>query len=152
MNITDILGGNILGGVKGIISQFVASPEDKLKAEAAAQSLIAQHAAAIEASYQKEIEAKQAIMVAELQQADLYTKRARPSIIYVGLGAIVANSVLLPWGTFIAAAAFGKTLSLPSIELPGEFYYAWAGVCGAYVLGRTSEKTGNALPFFTAKK
>lgn len=143
MSITDILGGNILGGVKGIISQFVASPEDKLKAEAAAQALVAQQQAAIEASYQAEIEAKKAVMVAELNQGDTYTKRARPTIIYVGLGAMLINYVACPWLAYFTHGA----ATPPPIAIPGDFWTVWGGVCGAYVIGRTVEKAGMTLPF-----
>jgi len=83
---------------------------------------------------EKLVDAKTKVMVAELQQGSKYVKYARPTIIYVGLIAMVINSLILPWITF----AFGT--ELPKIDMPSEFYYAWAGVAGVYSYGRSQEK------------
>jgi len=72
-----------------------------------------------------EIEAQERIMVAELQQGDTYTKRARPTIIYVGLlGALLSGVTYL------------------NFTLPTDFWLVWGGVCGVYMIGRTVEKRG----------
>jgi len=92
------------------------------------------------------------IIVAELQQGDKFTKRARPTIVYAGLGAIAFNHVLLPFLNRVAewiAIAKSETGALPDgfsamapVELPVEFWVAWAGVVGVYSLGRSAEKRG----------
>ena len=72
-----------------------------------------------------EIGAKERIMVAEIQQGDTYTKRARPTIVYVGLiGAIIDGIGPIPF------------------TLSPEFWYVWGSVCGIYSIGRSMEKRG----------
>ncbi len=91
-----------------------------------------------------ELEAQKSILVAELQQGDNYTKRARPTVVYVGL-------------IFILLEIFGiRHIVLNNLDL-GEnalaiiessdaifktFLAAWAGVVGVYAVGRSIEKRG----------
>lgn len=72
------------------------------------------------------IGAKERVMVAELKQDDAFTKRARPSIVYVGLIAAVIDAI----GTI-------------DFSMPADFWYVWGGVCGVYAIGRSAEKRGN---------
>jgi hypothetical protein len=105
--------GNV---VADISEKHLGKKELKLELEKilAAQATQQFQAAAVE------IQAKERILVAELQQGDNYTKRARPSIIYVGLiGAIVDG---------IGAIDF---------TMPADFWYIWGGVCSVYVVGRS---------------
>jgi hypothetical protein len=88
------------------------------------------------------IDATQAIIVAELNQTDNYTKRARPTIIYAGLSILFINHVVLPWTAWFAINIFDKIAELPLIDLPSEFWLAWGGVCGVYAWGRSKEKIG----------
>lgn len=82
--------------------------------------------------------------MAELQQGVRYTKRARPTVIYVGL-------------LFILLELFGiRHIVLDQLELGGNalniiqgsdaifktFLAAWAGVVGVYAVGRSMEKRG----------
>jgi len=109
----------------------------------------------IEARDQVLITSQKEIIVAELQQGDTFTKRARPMIVYVGLGAIVFNHVFLPfvnriveWITILRTDVLPDAfVTLSKINLPEEFWYVWGGVCSVYALGRTAEKRGarNAL-------
>jgi len=75
-------------------------------------------------------------MIAELNQSDNYTKRARPTVLYAGLLIMFINNVLLPW------IAYFKTglADIPTINLPSEFWIAWGGVASVYAFGRTKEK------------
>lgn len=88
------------------------------------------------------IEAQKSIIVSEMQQADGYTKRARPTVVYAGLAFIFLVHVLLPvvsWG----AVLFGAQMpGMPDLTLPSEFWWAWTGVCGIWVVGRSAEKRG----------
>ncbi|RJX18979.1 MAG: hypothetical protein C4575_09385 [Desulforudis sp.] len=79
-------------------------------------------------------EASKSIIVAEMAQGDNYTKRARPTLIYGGLFFIFLNYVLLPAFAFFTSKAF------PKLELPTEFWWAWTGACGAWIVGRTYER------------
>ncbi|MBI9061790.1 MAG: hypothetical protein JEZ14_07360 [Marinilabiliaceae bacterium] len=99
----------------------------------------------IEQTIRAELKAQEHILVAELQQGDGYTKRARPTVIYVGL-------------LFILLELFGiRHIVLDQLDL-GEnalniiqgsdaifktFLAAWAGVVGVYAVGRSMEKRGN---------
>ena len=92
-------------------------------------------------------QAQKEIIVAELNQSDNYTKRARPTIVYMGLAFIAMVYVIFPmfqWG-WIFYTGKQLPLGLPSLTLPPEFWWAWAGVCGIYSIGRTMEKNGEGF-------
>jgi outer membrane murein-binding lipoprotein Lpp len=145
--IANILNGNLFTGISNIIGKFVEDPTQKAELAEKVQELAAQQAALVEQSAQKEMEAQQAIMTAEMSQDDKYTKRARPTIVYSGLVAMFLNYVVLPW---MAYFTHGGT-TLPPISVPDYFWGIWGGVCGVYVLGRTVEKTGGLMPFTQAQ-
>ena len=130
----DITGlGSVADLAKGLIDRFFPpdmDPEEKAKIEMEMRQALERREAAL-------LEAQQKVMVAELQQADTYTKRARPTVIYAGLLFIFFVHVFGP-----LAAAFGG-IQVPQLSLPPEFWWAWTGICGAYVLGRTAEKRGS---------
>ena len=87
------------------------------------------------------------VMVAELQQTDPYTKRARPTIVYSGLAFIFLVHVLLPMAGWISVIVKNQPLpATPPLALPTEFWWAWTGVCGIYAIGRTMEKRGGVDP------
>ncbi|MBA3027456.1 MAG: hypothetical protein FP814_09725 [Desulfobacterium sp.] len=82
------------------------------------------------------IDFQKAVIVAEMQQADNYTKRARPTMVYAGLVFIFMVHVAFPILSFISSQ------TLPALKLPEEFWWAWTGVCGIWVIGRSAEKRG----------
>ena len=90
----------------------------------------------IEETARMELEAKQNIMVAELQQGDNYTKRARPTTVYFGLVVIFYNYCVIPTIGLI------QGYTLPPFELPTEFWAAWGGIVATWSIGRTAEKRG----------
>ena len=87
------------------------------------------------------IDAQKSIIVAEMQQADNFTKRARPTLVYAGLFFIFLVHVFFP---IIAFYTKTEEASMPALALPTEFWWAWSGVCSAWVLGRSAEKRGVA--------
>lgn len=103
--------------------------------------------ARVEANLEKEFivyeeqlaDSRSKVLVAELQQSDKYTKRARPSIIYVGLFVIVFNYVLVQ----PIMALFGHPDFVP-INLPALFWATWGGITGTYSIGRSLEKSRKA--------
>ncbi|MBU1101136.1 MAG: holin family protein [Bacteroidetes bacterium] len=117
-----------------MIDNLSTSDEEKLKLKN--ELLQIENAAKLNAlEYEKTVvDAKAKVMVAELEQKDNYVKRARPTILYGGLFALFTNYIILPW---IAHFTGG---SLPSIDLPSEFWYAWGGVASVYSFRRTDEK------------
>ena len=91
------------------------------------------------------LDAQKGIIVAEMQQSDLFTKRARPSIVYFGLLAIGLIHVLLPMIAWTVLMYTGQPLdNMPDIELPSQFWMTWGGVCSIWIMGRTAEKSGIA--------
>ncbi len=99
----NILGGNLVDSVKGIIGEFHLSPEDKAKFQAAVdenQKEIQLAQLALEGKAQdelaREVEAASANIRAEAASGDKYTSRARPSFLYVMLGILAVNYVAFP--------------------------------------------------------
>ena len=100
------------------------------------------------------------IIVAEMQQGDNYTKRARPTVVYAGLVFMAVVYVIIPsiikviLAISIATKAPGELATtkaviaelagLTRLELPQEFWWAWSSVVGIWAIGRTAEKRGMA--------
>ena len=129
----DLTGiGSVADAAKTIANKFFPDKMgdgERAKAEIELQQILAERD-------EKMAESKKAVMVAELNQADRYTKRARPTIIYAGLFFIFLVHVFFP----IAFVMFGK--KLPELTLPEQFWWAWGGVCSVYAIGRSAEKGG----------
>lgn len=141
----DVIGGSageVLDSVGGIADRFIETDDERREFKGEMARLMAERDAQVEQTIRAELEAKQSIMVAELNQGDLYTKRARPSVIYVGLIFIALNHVIWPMATAIAGA-FGLHISQMGFDLPDGFWYAWGGLCCTYVVGRSMEKRGS---------
>ncbi|GAF76803.1 unnamed protein product [marine sediment metagenome] len=111
--------------IGGVVNKFAEGHLGKKELELELKSMMHARDMALQAEVTAEITAKERIMVAELQQGDKFTKRARPMIIYVGLAAAIIDAV--------EAIPF---------TMPDNFWVVWAGVCGVYVLGRSAEKYG----------
>ena len=134
--ILSAVSGNLIGQIGKVIDDLTLSGEEKLKLKMQLQELLQKRDSEIEQTIRKELETRERIMVAELQQGDKFTKRARPSIIYFGLFVIFYNYCLVPtiqtiWHTVVAP-----------FTLPPEFWLAWGGVVGVYAIGRSAEKRG----------
>lgn len=138
----DITG---LGSIADLASSLVnrlwpasASETEKLGATVQIQQML-------EARESAMLDAQKAIISAEMNQADNYTKRARPTIVYFGLVAIGLVHVVLPVLAWLALSLTGSPLTnMPTISLPTEFWATWGGVCGVWILGRSAEKSGVA--------
>ena len=133
--ISNILGGGakgILDGIGGIIDEVTTTDEERMAAKLKVQELLHKENEQVEMTFRRELEAKERILVAELQQSDGYTKRARPSIVYTGLLIALASATSKFLGSDVD----------PSTLVPVEFWFAWGGVTGTWVVGRTMEKRG----------
>jgi len=133
MDITGI--GSVAECAKSIIDRIWPpnlSPAEKAKAELELQQMLQVRENAVTAA-QKEI------IVAEMQQGDPYTKRARPTIVYAGLAFIFLVHVFIPIAAFFKGVPAD---SFPALSLPDEFWWAWGGVCSAWIIGRSMEKKG----------
>ncbi len=136
---TKIFGGGIkavVSSIGGVIDNLHTSGEEKMAAKEALTKLVMEHNIQLENVAAREFEAQRDVLVAELNQGDAFTKRARPCIIYTGLGITILNYCVAP-----LVAHFTGTV-LPPIEVPTAFWTAWGGVCGIYVWGRSKEKQG----------
>ena len=130
--------GEIAELATGLVDRFFppdATPEQKQAA-----------AAALTKEISARDEAKSAIIVAEMQQGDNYTKRARPTVVYAGLVMIGINHVVFPIAARViallgdAALISDITPLLQPIELPTAFWAGWSGIVSTWVLGRSIEK------------
>jgi len=131
----DITGiGSVAGFAGDMIKRFFPikmTAGEKAEAQVQIQKMIEKRDASL-------IDAQKSIIVSEMQQADNYTKRARPTLVYAGLFFIFLVHVFFP------IIAFFTSKPTPSLALPAEFWWAWSGVCGVWVIGRSAEKKGAA--------
>ena len=131
----DLTGlGSVADFAKGLINRFFPpsmTDAEKAQAQVKLQELLDKRESAV-------IDAQKSIIVSEMQQADNYTKRARPTLVYAGLFFIFLVHVALPM------IAFFSNKIMPDLTLPEEFWWAWTGVCGVWVLGRSAEKRGTS--------
>lgn len=107
-----------------------ADPNLKMQAQHEIEMMLQQRENAL-------VNATQEIIVAEMNQGDSYTKRARPSLVYAGLFFIFMVHVGFPIAAFFSGRPMPQGLSLPE-----EFWWAWSGVVGIWSLGRTFERKG----------
>lgn len=132
MDLTGI--GSIASFAETVVNKIFppsADPNEKLRAQTDIQKMIESRENAV-------IDAQKSIIVSEMQQSDNFTKRARPSVVYAGLAFIFFNHVFLP------CYAFFKSAPVPEVSLPSEFWWAWTGAVGIWMVGRTMEKRGAA--------
>ena len=129
----DLTGlGSVADFAKTVVNKFKGdkmSEAEQAQAQLGVQELVAQRDITLD-------NARRDIIVAELNQGDNYTKRARPTIVYGGLVFICLVHVVFPM-----LKAFFQ-IDTPEISLPSEFWWTWGGVTGAYSLGRSAEKRG----------
>ena len=146
---------NILGGSLGetadkisvAVKRFVTTDKDRMELNLELNRILVERDKVASAEILKELEAKERFIVAELQQGDVYTKRTRPMVIRWGLYLILWNHGLYPAAKDIInaiASVAGSTLTASTEikNLPYEFWWAWGGLVGSYMLGRTLEKSG----------
>lgn len=151
--LSNLLGGSagtIVKEVGTIADKFHLSGEEKQQFKLEMEALLQKRDSELEQTLRKEMEAKERVLVAELTQGDNYTKRARPTVVYFGLGLIFLNYCLIPGIQLLGDA---KSQCPPNsdpavctvaggIELPAEFWWAWGGIVGTWAIGRSLEKAG----------
>jgi|SRR5579864_99624 len=137
VSIQDVLGSSLLDSVKGLISQFHMSPEDKAKLQAQLDQEKDAFATA-ENDYNAKLNdiAGQNIR-AEETSGDKFTVRARPAVIWVGL-------LMFFWNYCVVPSA-GLHWHIPSLPIPDTFSEIWGVVVTGYVFNRTVDKL-MALP------
>ena len=140
--IGDLFGassGGLIESIGKVARSFITTDKDRAEFELAIEALLQQRDREIEQTLRATLGAKERMLIAELQQGDSYTKRARPTVVYVGLVFIGINYVLIP----LARVWVGPAAEIqPLADLPTEFWVAWGGICSTWVIGRTMEKRG----------
>ena len=145
---SDLFTGSVSSFVQSVgevADRFIQTPEDKAKFAIELERLLQQRDSEIEQTIRTELQAKERMLVAELNQDDNYTKRARPTVVYAGLGFIFLNYVAFPLVALLADAP-----AEPLADLPAEFWMAWGGICSSWVIGRSMEKRGMRNPVVSA--
>lgn len=157
--------GEVVEKVGKTIDGFHLSGEEKQAFKLELQRILGQRESEIEQTIRKNLEAKERILVAELQQGDSYTKRARPTVVYFGLIMIALNYFLLPALLLITGnvdmlehcnpilADDGGQTGQQLCErqtlfpLPPEFWAAWGGIVATWAIGRSFEKSNASNTF-----
>jgi len=135
----DIFAGSakgLIGSVGAIVDDLNLSGEEKQQFKLQMEALVQKRDSEIEQTTRIELQAKERVLVAELQQGDKFTKRARPMVVYAGLVFIGINYVVVP----IVGLLNG--VPVDPIELPTEFWAGWSGIVATWSIGRSFEKRG----------
>lgn len=171
----DITGlGSAFDFAKGLLDRFWPKQATEAEKLDAAANMVPM----IEERDSKVVEAQKEIIVAEMQQGDKYTKRARPSVVYCGLIFIGLVHVIFPFiirvvamwklgaladvGSLANSETAGQVQQLikqmeglMSLNLPDEFWWAWGSVVSIWSIGRSAERrgvTGKLLAMITGGK
>jgi hypothetical protein len=132
ISIQDVLGSSLLDSVKGIISQFHMSPEDKAKLQAQLDQEKDAFASAQNDYNTKLNDIAGQNIRSEAASGDKFTERARPAVIWVGLLMFFWNYCVVPTG--------GLHWHIPSLPIPDTFSEIWGIVVTGYVFNRTVDK------------
>ena len=124
------LSGSVVDSVADIADRFIQTADEKAAFTVEVQREVTKRVEQHMLTARSEIDGKVAVMVAELEHGDAYTKRARPTLIYFGMLVIFWNYCIRP---FVGEAP---------VDLPAEYWMAWGGAVGVYVIGRSAEKAG----------
>ena len=136
--------GTFVEKVGGVIDRFTLTKEEKEQFKIDMASLVQERDSDIEETIRTRLKVKETILVAELTQGDKYTKRARPTVVYAGLGFIFYIYCLVP----VVAKIFGS--DMPPLTLPDAFWAGWSGIVATWSIGRTMEKRGASNRFSRA--
>ena len=137
--ITDIFSGGVskvVDSVGSVIDNLTTTEEEKHILKIELQKVLQKENLAVEETIRAELGAKERILVAELQQGDNYTKRARPTVVYFGLLVIFYNYCVIP------SIQLFSGLGIQTFDLPTEFWVAWGGIVATWSVGRSAEKRG----------
>ena len=136
MGILSALSGGLIGQVGSLIDNLHTSQEEKEEAKIKMEELLQKRDAEIEETIRTELQAKERVKVAEMNQSDNFTKRARPGVVWVGLGMMCVNFTVIP----LIESLSGTALSVKNF--PEEFWWAWSGVVATWSIGRSMERRG----------
>lgn len=127
--------GSILSSIRGILDDNITSKEEKEAIELKIQRLLIEREKEVEETYRKELDSRADIIKAEMAQGDSFTKRARPTVIYMGLLFIFCVHVAAPLFSFYSSQ------QVPELSLPDQFWNTYATIVSVYAAGRSLEKS-----------
>ena len=151
--------GGVIDTITDAVDKFVTTDEEKRKLKhellkiqeeqlqnernfrMQMEKLVQEREAEIEHTIRAELDAKKEILIAELNQGDKYTKRARPTVVYAGLVFILLEIFGLRH-IILDSLGVAQTVITSSDEIFSTFLIAWASVVGVYSVGRSVEKRG----------
>ena len=139
--ITGFLGGGLVESISDVADKFIQTPDEKAAFKVEMEKVLQARDSEIEQTIRAELTAKENIIVAEMNQGDNYTKRARPTVVYFGLGIIFFNYCFVPLMQLVFSSA------VEPFALPAEFWLAWGGTVSIYSVGRSMEKRGTRNKF-----
>ena len=134
--------GSIVDSIGGLADRFIETDDEKREFKLQVETLLQKRDSEIEQTLRQTLQSKEKILVAELNQGDSYTKRARPTVVYMGLVFIGINYVVFPLIGRIANGLGAEMDVSPLADLPSEFWMAWGGICATWSIGRSLEKRG----------
>jgi len=129
--ISNIFGGtagHIIKNVGELADRFITTDQEKKRFEVDLQKIITDRMSKAQALAKEELNRKAVIIQAEMAQSDAFTKRCRPSVVY--------------WGMALITLQIGGQFVGVDVVLPEEFWYAWTGLVGTWMVGRSFEKAG----------
>ena len=129
--------GDVINQVGKLADRFIRTGDEKDKFMLEMESLIQVRDANIEETVRAQIQGRERVLIAELQQGDTYTKRARPTVIYYGLFMITLER-------FLPLLAIKYGLEPDALQLPTGFWAAWGGIASSWVIGRSAERVGHS--------
>ena len=137
--LSDVFAGGakgVLDGVGSVVDRFVTTSDEKAAMKLELEKVVTARMAMVAQEANTQMEAKERVLVAELNQSDRFTKRARPTVVYMGLVFIGFNYCVIPLIQQFAGIA------VKPFDLPSEFWYGWSGIVATWSLGRSVEKVG----------
>lgn len=139
--ISSLFTGGIVDTVANVADRFIETDDEKRQFKLQIEAELSKRVAEAEATTRSIIDARAKVITAELQQGDNYTKRARPTLIYFGMGMICINYLIIPLIQTV------KGVAIAPFILPTEFWVAWGGAVSVYTIGRSFEKSGASNKF-----
>lgn len=152
-------GTNLIDSLSNAVDEFVTTTEEKekLKQELLRiqgeqqqnqrnfimrmEELTQQREKEVEQTIRQELDAKKEILMAELNQDDRFTKRARPTVVYVGLIFILLELLGLRH-IIMTYLSVNAEIIANSDQIFKLFLGVWGSVLGVYSIGRSVEKRG----------
>ncbi len=127
------LFGPLINKVADAANELDLPQEEKMQFKQNIQNIILERQKEAEQAERAKPRSAAEVTTSELRQDDKYTKRARPTIIYVGIALIIWAYAVVP----ILNSQF--ELGVP-VDIPQFFWNAWAAIVVAYAGGRSVEK------------